>query len=39
MNPPAWAKNATPLLALVLNNPKLPAISWYRDGNCRGHLG
>jgi hypothetical protein len=27
------------LLALALNNPKLPAIGWYRDGNCRGHLG
>ena len=38
-NPPTWAKNAAPPpSALALNNPKLPSISWYRDGNCHGHL-
>ena len=32
MNPPTWAKNATPPpFALAWNSPKLPSISWYRN--------
>ena len=32
MNPPTWAKNATPPpFAEALNSPKLASMSWYKD--------
>jgi hypothetical protein len=32
MNPPTWAKNATPPPdAEALNSPKLASISWHKD--------
>ena len=32
MNPPTWAKNATPPpFAWALNSPKLASMSWYKN--------
>ena len=32
MNPPTWAKNATPPpFAEALNSPKLASMSWYKN--------
>jgi hypothetical protein len=36
MNPPTWAKKATPPpLADVLNSPKFASISWYKNQSPR----
>jgi hypothetical protein len=36
MNPPTWAKNATPLpFAEALNSPKLASMSWYKNQSPR----
>jgi hypothetical protein len=36
MNPPTWAKNATPPpLALALNSPKFASMNWYRNHSPR----
>jgi hypothetical protein len=36
MNPPTWAKNATPPpFAWALNRPKFASISWYKNHSPR----
>ena len=36
MNPPTWAKNATPPpFAEALNSPKLASMSWYKNHSPR----
>ena len=36
MNPPTWAKNATPPpLAEALDSPKLASMSWYKNHSPR----
>ena len=36
MNPPTWAKKATPPpLAELLNSPKFASISWYKNQSPR----
>jgi hypothetical protein len=36
MNPPTWAKNATPPpFAWALNSPKFASISWYKNHSPR----